>query len=134
MPVLNVHILDKPWIHGLKPPQQPLYRHVTDLNYWTFLGSFNKCGIITLSYKATTSDSFEEIHQVVLDGISKNMSSLVQYGKYGSITTTHTLTMKYYVIKFVLEAYILQDDTTCDRQIVSFSELVFKSLYLICTQ
>ena len=47
------------------------------------------------------------------------MSSLVQYWKYGDINKTDTTKMGYYVIKFVLKTYTLQDDTTCDRQIIS---------------
>ena len=61
--------------------------------------------------------SFEEIHQVLLDGISENMALLVQSGKYGAINTTYTAAMVYCVIKFVLEAYTLQYDTKCYGQI-----------------
>ena len=38
--------------------------------------------------------------------------------------------MVFYVIKFVLEAYTLQEYTTCDRKISMASELVLKSQYL----
>ena len=70
-------MIDKPWIHGLTQRQQPLYQVVTYFTYWPVLGSFNKCNIITLSHNATTSESFEDSHQVVLDVISDNMASLV---------------------------------------------------------
>ena len=70
------------------------------------IGSFNNCNTITLSHKAKTSEVFEEIHQVVLDGISENMVSLVQYSKYGDMNATDASTMRYYVIKFFSEAYI----------------------------
>ena len=72
-----------------------------------------------MSHKTTTSEAFEDIHQVVLDGISENMDSLVQPDKYGAINTTEKSTMGYYVIKFVSEAYSLQKVTTCDGQIIS---------------
>ena len=74
-----------------------------------------------MSHKSTTSKGFEEINQVILYGISDNMSSLVQYGKYGSMNTTNTSTMGYYVIKFVSDAYTLQYDTTCEGQLISSS-------------
>ena len=109
---------------------QLCYRPVTDFSYWPVIGSFNNWNIITLSQKATTSEAFEEIHQVVLDGISDNMASLVQSGKYGSMKTTFTSTMVYYIIKFVSEAYNLQEDTTCDKKISSAGELVVKAHYL----
>ena len=87
-----------------------------------------------MSHKATTSEVFEDIHQVFLGVIGDNMASLVRYVKYGDSNTTDTSTMGYYVIKFVSEAYTLQEDTICDRQIISSGELVFKAQYLICMQ
>ena len=60
------------------------------------------------------------------------MASLFQPGKYGAINTTEKLTIGYYVIKFVSEAYTLQDDTKCDGQISSAGELVVNEQYIIC--
>ena len=62
------------------------------------------------------------------------MSSLSQYGKYGTTNTTDTSTMGYYAIKFVSEAYNLKYDTTCDGKIISAGEIVVKAQYLICMQ
>ena len=70
------YIIDKSWIHGLKPQQQPLCQPVTYCTYWPVLGSFNNWNIITLTRKSTTTDVFEEIHQVILDVISDNISPL----------------------------------------------------------
>ena len=55
------------------------------------------------------------------------MDSLVQSGKYGAINKTDTSTMRYYVIKFVSEAYTLQEETTCNGKIISSGELVVKA-------
>ena len=55
-----------------------------------------------------TSEAFEEIHQVFLHGVSYNMVMLVQYGEYSSMNITYYITIDYYVIKFVSEAYTLQ--------------------------
>ena len=62
------------------------------------------------------------------------MVSLVQYGKYGAINTTYTSKMVYYVITFVSEAYILQDETTCNRKLISAGALVLKAQYIILMQ
>ena len=70
-------MLDKPWVHGLPPEQKMHYQPVTEFTYWTVLGSFNNCNIITFSYKATASEDFEDIHKVVLDGIRDNVDFLV---------------------------------------------------------
>ena len=109
-------MLDIPLVHGIPPRQQPHYQSVTDCTYWPVIGSFNNWNIITLSHKATTIEYFEEIHQVVLDGISDNMSLLVQSGKYGAINKIGTQKMGHYVINFVSEAWTLQGSTTHDRK------------------
>ena len=79
----------------------------------------NNWKIIELSQKSTSSDTFDEIHQVVLDEISDNMASLVESVKYGSINKTDTTTNGFYVIIFISEAYTIQDNTTIDGQIIT---------------
>ena len=80
-----------------------------------------------MSSKSTSSDIFDEIHQVVLDGISDNMDLLVESGKYGAINTTDTSTNGFYVITFTSGAYILQKNTIIYGQIITAGELVVKS-------
>ena len=46
---------------------------------------YNNFNIIHLTQKSIPSEAFDEIHQVVIDGISENMASLVQSGIYGDI-------------------------------------------------
>ena len=58
--------------------------------------------------KSTSSETFDEIYQVVLGKISDNMASLVESGKYGAINTTDTTTNGFYVIMFTSEYYTLQ--------------------------
>ena len=70
----------------------------------------------SISHKSTPSDTFDEIHQVVLEVISDNMASLVKSGKYGYINTTNTKTNGFYVIMFTSEAYKLQENTIIDGQ------------------
>ena len=59
------------------------------------LGSFNNWNIIQLSQKAISTEGIDKIHQVVQDGISDNMATLVQTVIYGTINTTYTTTMGY---------------------------------------
>ena len=66
-------MLDKAWISGIPLDKQDQYKPVTKCTYWPLLGAFNNCNIIQLSSKSTSSNIFDEIHQVVLDGISDNM-------------------------------------------------------------
>ena len=65
--------------------------------------------MIKLSQKSTSSDTFDEIHQVVLDVISDNMASLVESVTYGAINTTETSTNGFYVIMFASGAYTIHE-------------------------
>ena len=78
-------MLDKPWISGIPSEKQERYKPVTKCTYWPVLVAFYNWKIIELSSKSTSFDKFDEIHQVVLDGISDNMESLVESGKHGVI-------------------------------------------------
>ena len=110
-------IIDKPWISGIPFKKQERYQPVTNCTYWPVLGLFNNCNIIQLSQKSIPYGPFDEIHQVVIDGISDNMASLVQSRKYGAINTTDTSTNVFYIIMFKSEAYKLHDNKTIDGKI-----------------
>ena len=87
-----------------------------------------------MSYKSATFDEFDEINEVVLDGISDNMASLVESGTYGSINTTDTSTNIFYVIMFTSESNLLQYNTTVDRKIITAVELFVKAQYICSMQ
>ena len=123
-------MLDQPWISVIPSKTQSLYQPVTYCTYWTVIFSYNNCNIIHLSLKSIPSEVFEEIQQVVLDVISDNIASLVQYGKYVTINTSDTTTNIFYVIKFISEAYTLQNNTTIDGKFIYADSLVVKAEYL----
>ena len=127
-------MLDKPWISGIPSEKQERYKPVTKCNHRPVLRYFNNWNIIQLSSKSTSSDTFDEINHVVLDGISDNMASLVESSKYGAINTTDTSTNVFYVIMFKTGAYTLQENTTIDGQIITAGELVVKAKYLCSIQ
>ena len=70
-------MLDKPWISGIPPDEQEHYKPVTKCTYWLVLGSFNNWNVLKISQKSTRSDVFDEVHQVVHNGICDNIASLV---------------------------------------------------------
>ena len=120
-------MLDKEWISGIPSDKQDRYKPVTKCTYWTLLRTFNNWNIIQLSSKSTSTETFDEIHQVVLDSISDDMASLVESGKYGAINTTDTSTNGFYVIMFTSGAYTLQEITTIDGKIITAGEVVVKA-------
>ena len=71
---------------------------------------------------------------MVLDGICENITSLVQLGMYGAINTYDTTADGLYVIKFLSDAYTLQNNTTIDGQDISTGKLVVKAQYLCSIQ
>ena len=81
---------------------------VTNCTCWPVLGPYNNWTIIELTPKLIPFEAFDEIHQVVLDGISENMASLFQSGMYGDIGTADNTENGFYVIQFISEAYKLQ--------------------------
>ena len=86
--------------------------------------------IIELSSNSTSTETFDEIHQDILDGISDNIASLVESGKYGAINTTDTSTNGFYAILFTSGVYTPQENTTIDGQILIAGELVVSCLYI----
>ena len=112
-------MLDKPWMSGIPSNKQARYQPVTNGNYWKALGSYNNCNIIELTPKSTPFEAFDEIHQVVLDGIIENMASLFQPVMYGAIDTDGTTENVLYVNQLISEEYTLQNNTTIYGQVFS---------------
>ena len=81
------------------------------------LGSFNNWNIIQLNNKTICSEYFDEVHKVVLYGISANMASLVQTGKYGAINSTYPVILIYYILKYVSDTFKLQELITMDGKV-----------------
>ena len=98
------------------------------------LGPFNNYNILKSSHKEKSSEEIDKIHHVVVCGINENMAELVQNYQYSAINTTYTSTMGYYVIKFMSETYILEEEKMCDGKISTSGELYVKPQYTNCTQ
>ena len=62
------------------------------------------------------------------------MDSLVQTVNYGTTNTSYPTTIGYYVVKYVMDAYILQEETKCDGKISTDGELVVRDQCMICTK
>ena len=78
----RTNMLEKTRVICVELIYQPRYQTVKDYRYWPVIGSVNNWNIIQFSNKSTTYEDFDEVHILVLDGISENMSSIFQNGKY----------------------------------------------------
>ena len=72
--------------------------------------------------------------KVVIGVISYNMASLVQSGMYVVINTYYTTKNGLYVIQFISEAYMLQNNTQFDGQVIFYGELGFKAQCIFSVQ
>ena len=91
------------------------------------LGSSNNWKTINFTNKTTPSEEFNEMHQVVIYGISENMASLVKTGKYGAINAEDTTTLGCYVVKYLSKPYKLQEDNTTDGKVIKAGYLSVKA-------
>ena len=127
-------IIDKPWISDIQSTKSARYQPVTNCTYWPVLGPYNNWTIIEITPISITFEALDEIHQVVLDGISDNMASLIQSGMYGTINTLDNTSNGFYIIQSISEAYTLKINPTIDGQSISAGELVVKAQYLCSMQ
>ena len=58
------------------------------------------------------------------------MASLVQSGTYSAVNTDDTTKNGLYVIQFISEEYMLQNNTTIYGQFISSGELVVRAQYI----
>ena len=66
------------------------------------------------------------MHKFLLDGISENMSALVQNEKSVAINTVDPTIMGYYVVKFLAGPYMLQDHKKIEKQFITAVEVILK--------
>ena len=62
--------------------------------------------------KTTCSEEFDDVHKVLLDGISANMVSLLHTGKHVAINAAYTTILCNLVFYYIYELFTLQYDIT----------------------
>ena len=70
-------MLKNPCAYGVEPNKYLRYQTIENFTYWAMLGYFNTWNIIQFTNKTTSSEDFDSLNKVVLDGISENMASLL---------------------------------------------------------
>ena len=115
-------MLDKPWVSGIPSKKQSDYQPVSNCTYWRVQGSYKIWNVIELSPKSTPFEAFDNIYKGFIDRISENMTSLVQPGMYGAINRDDTTTNIFYVVQFISEEHMLQNNSTLDWQVISAGE------------
>ena len=88
-------MLYKLLIYGTPSTKQACYQPVIKFTYWPVLGSYKNCDIVELTPKSIPFEEFDEMHKVVLDGISYKMASLGKSVMFGAINKVDTIKMDY---------------------------------------
>ena len=112
-------ILNKPWYSSVSNTEQTLYKPVLKCTYSTVLVTYNNYNAVNFKNKYTPVEDFYDIHEVVLDGISETTALPVQTVNCGFIITTDITTMRYYVVKYLYNIIVLQEDISTDGYIVN---------------
>ena len=100
-------MLDNTWDPGVAHVQKICYQPVVDWTYWSVFVYFNNCDTIQFTNKSISSEDFDGVNKIVLDGFSANMAQLVHMGTYGDINTADTTTTGYYVVNYFSDSIIL---------------------------
>ena len=117
-------MMNKSWEYKFESNKQPRYQPVVDCILFLVLGSFNNCNIIQFTIKTTSSEDFDVVHKLFLDGINENMASLIHLRKYGAINVVDTTTMSYYSINCLYKPYTIQEDLNTHGQVSMAGEIV----------
>ena len=117
MSCLYIHFIQT-WSPVVSHNEQPLHQPVLNCKYWPVLFYFIKWNINKFTNKGTSSKAFDDIQNILLGGISDNMTSLSQTCKYGAMNKIEK--KGYHVIKYVSRAFTLQEDTTVYSKIIKF--------------
>ena len=59
------------------PTKHLCYQPVVDCTYFSVLGSFNNWNIIKFNNKTASSEYFDAVHKILLDGMGDNKASQV---------------------------------------------------------
>ena len=67
-------------------------------------------------------NTLKQNYQVILYVILNNIDVLVQTGQYGAIDKTDATTMGYYFIKFLSQAYTLQEELSVQSHYMKYMQ------------
>ena len=77
--------LDKYWLPNCDPSSQPRYAHAENCYYKKILEHCNYWIIMKFLDNKTPQVDFDNIHELIIAGISPNKAELVQVSGYGAI-------------------------------------------------
>ena len=94
---------------------QPKYERVLNCNYYQVIRFRNKWVITDLNDDGIDNVDYEHINITTFHGNFTNMLLVIPKGNYGAIDDEYTSFHGYYIIRFTLTPYILQQDLNIHR-------------------
>ena len=127
-----VQQLQLPWDPKLShASKQPRYQSAQECVYQSILGSFNDWIIMPFQNKSTSEETFEEVHKIVLNGMTESKAELIFADGYGAVAADDVKTAGYYIVRFTSPAYTLQEaHTSKEGDTFDVGELVADAVYL----
>ena len=99
-------MLDKKWISGVRPENQPCYSPVLNCKYHDILGNYNNWIIMPFMKCSNVSeDDIKDVHNSILINISDKMGTIVTESTYGAVNANDSRTDGLYIVKFLSKAY-----------------------------
>ena len=102
--------MDAQWFTCNRDVEHPRYWRVDNVVYVSNIGSFNEWKPVTFDNSSTTEEEFDDINQVIIDGISYKIWSFVTRGYFGTVSNDNTKKDGYYMLKFTSNNYTIQED------------------------
>ena len=99
--------------------------------YKSILGDFNNWAIVEFANKGTDNTTFEEINEIIVDGLAMNMAPLIKPGNFGAIRINNDSKHGYEIVQFKSDEYAPQEQQLCNSIIMNIGELVLKVVYLL---
>eukprot|EP00957_Ditylum_brightwellii_P024327 1835200-Ditylum_brightwellii.AAC.1 len=80
--------MDKEWIHGMKPSDQPQFSTIKGCMYHSIPGEYNNWIIIYFALDISTDEAdIEDVYKVLLNSIGLHMTELIKIDLYGAVNT-----------------------------------------------
>jgi len=107
--------LKQDWVPTLPFQEQPRYKATTDCSMHDVFQGENDWKLITLvDAKDSDVDLNDEVHELVLEGITDRLETRVAVGGYGAVSTDDPESDGYYMLQWDSEPQTLENDVEID--------------------
>lgn len=123
--------LKQQWDSKLPFQEQPRYKASTDCQMYKIFEGLNDWKLIRLvDTKDSDIDLNDEVHELVLEGITERLATRVEAGGYGAVSTDDPEADGYYVLQWDSEPREVEEDVVIDEKEFHKGDKVVDGTYL----